>query len=143
MFSERLIQVNLRFFITQYSIFILTVIALLLGGCTGNYSGSKDNEPDNVLNPNETYKINFAGVDIILSYDPDDNSFNGYIENTTENVINRVRVGVHLSNGVELGPTPAVDLMPGERKAIRLSAKNFVFNSWTVHPEIEGNESQD
>ena len=45
------------------------------------------------------------GARLILSYDAASNSFKGTVENTTSNVLTRVRVEVHLSNGAELGPT--------------------------------------
>ena len=36
------------------------------------------------------------------------------MENTTNSILNRVRVEIHLSNGVELGPTTPVDMAPGQ-----------------------------
>ena len=133
---------NLKTFFNTYSVIVLVIAGSLIVSCTGNSTGSKDNETGSVLNPNETYNMNLAGVNIYLDYDPEANLFNGYIENTTENIITRVGIRIHLSSGVELGPTPAVDLMPGERKELSLSAKNFEFESWSVYPEIGGNESQ-
>ena len=133
---------KIKTILNTYSIVIFISIGFLFTSCAGNSINSKDNETDRALNPNETYNINLAGVKIILDYDPADNSFKGYIENTTQNIINRVRVGIHLSNDVELGPTLAANLMPGERKDIRLSAKNFVFDCWIVHPKIGDDESQ-
>ena len=49
-----------------------------------------------------------------LNYDAAGNFFVGAVENTTGNVLNQVRVEVHLSNGTELGPTNPVDLAPGQ-----------------------------
>jgi hypothetical protein len=49
--------------------------------------------------------------------------------------LKQVRVEVHLSNGVELGPTKRVDLKPGARIPVELSAANQEFTWWTTHPE--------
>ena len=46
-----------------------------------------------------------AGARLVLSYDSTANAFTGTVTNTTGNTLPRVRVEVHLSNGVELGPT--------------------------------------
>lgn len=133
---------KLKTFLNTFSVILLVIAGSLIVSCTGNSTGSKDKEIDSVLNPNETYNTNLAGVHIFVDYDPEANLFNGYIENTTENIITRVGIRIHLSSGVKLGPTPAVDLLPGERKELRLSAKNFEFESWSVDPEIGGNDSQ-
>ena len=54
-----------------------------------------------------------GGARLVLSYDAPSNSFRSTVENTTNNVLTRVRIEVHLSNGTELGPTPPIDLAPG------------------------------
>jgi hypothetical protein len=71
-----------------------------------------------------------------LSYQPDDNSFIGFVENTTDDTLKRVQVIVHLSNGVQLGPTEPADLTPGERRDVKLSAKNFEFSGWIAEPKV-------
>jgi len=60
------------------------------------------------------------------------------VENTTNGVLTRVRVEVHLSNGVELGPTTPVDLAPGETVAIDLPSTAASFDSWIAHAEVGG-----
>ena len=59
-----------------------------------------------------------AGVRLIISYNSTQQVFSGTVENTTNATVTQVRVEVHLSNGVELGPTPRVDLAPGETKPV-------------------------
>ena len=85
----------------------------------------------------ESYDRDQDGIRLILTHDPKNNTFNGFVENTTNGTLKGVRVEVHLSNGVVLGPTPAVDLVPGERKDINISAKNYFFENWIAHLEIE------
>ena len=60
-----------------------------------------------------------GGARLVLSYDAPGNSFRGTVENTTNNVLTRVRIEVHLSNGTELGPTPPIDLAPNQAVASR------------------------
>lgn len=117
-------------------------ITIFLSACAIS-DGSKTGEESGVqLALDETYDQVHAGARLVLSHNPEDNSFNGYVENTTEETLNRVRVEVHLSTGVALGPTTPVDLAPGERKDIKLFAKNYVFESWTIQPEVEESGSE-
>ncbi len=80
-----------------------------------------------------------AGARLILSYDAPSNTFIGTIENTTERSLPRVRVEVHLSNGIELGPTVPVDLSLGESARVSLPASERTFTSWSAHAEVGGN----
>ena len=77
-----------------------------------------------------------AGARLILSYDSTANAFNGTVENTTGDTLRRVRVEVHLSNGIELGPTTPVDMAPGQVIDITLPASSQPFTSWSAHPEV-------
>ena len=79
-----------------------------------------------------------SGARLILSYDAPSNSFKGTVENTTNGVLNRVRIEVHLSNGAELGPTTPTDMAPGEVVAINLPATPAAFTGWTAHAEVSG-----
>ena len=63
------------------------------------------------------------------------------MENITDEILEQVRVEVHLSNGVELGPTTPVDLEPGESIKIILAATTSNFDGWTAHPEVGGGET--
>lgn len=86
----------------------------------------------------DTYNSIRAGAHLILAYDAATNSFKGTVKNTTGAILPRVRVEVHLSNGVELGPTPPVDLAPGEQIPVTLMAEGPPFDKWTAHPEVGG-----
>ena len=85
---------------------------------------------------NETYDRVRAGARLILRYDSTANAFVGMVENTTETTLTRVRVEVHLSNGIELGPTTPVNLAPGQISDITLPASSQPFTSWSAHPEV-------
>ena len=84
----------------------------------------------------ETYDKVRAGARLILRYDSTANAFVGTVENTTETTLTRVRVEVHLSNGIELGPTTPVNLAPGQIADINLPASSQPFTSWSAHPEV-------
>ncbi len=84
----------------------------------------------------ETFDEVRAGVRLILSYESTSNSFIGTVENTTQATLSQVRVEVHLSNGIELGPTTPVDLAPGQVVDVTLPATSQPFTSWSAHPEV-------
>ena len=85
--------------------------------------------------PDEIFDEVRNGVRLVISYDAAANAFSGTIENTTDASIQQVRVEVHLSNGVELGPTPTVSLAPGETREVRLDATGQDFEGWSAHAE--------
>ena len=118
------------------------------GGEGGNESvGAEDEEGigANALALDETYDAVRSGARLILSYDAPSNSFKGTVENTTNGVLERVRIEVHLSNGAELGPTTPTEMAPGEVLEINLSATPESFTGWSAHAEVggggEGSES--
>ena len=80
------------------------------------------------------------GVRLVISYDAAANAFSGTIENTTDASIQQVRVEVHLSNGVELGPTATVSLASGETREVRLDATGQDFEAWSAHAETGSGE---
>ena len=89
----------------------------------------------------DTYDVVRRGARLILSYDTEANAFIGTVENTTSETLPRVRIEVHLSNGIELGPTPSLDLPPGEISDVRLDASQEPFETWSAHPEVGGGDS--
>ena len=107
--------------------------------------GGEEGSGANALAPDETFDEVRSGARLILSYDVASNSFKGTVENTTNGILDRVRIEVHLSNGAELGPTTPTDMAPGEVVAINLPATPASFTGWTAHAEVgaggEGSES--
>ena len=106
----------------------------------GSESGSEGGgeESGMSLSLNETYDRVRGGARLVLSYDAAENCFNGFVENTADTTLQQVRVEVHLSNGVELGPTTPADLGPGARREVKLCATGKDFDAWTAHPEVGG-----
>ena len=105
--------------------------------------GSGERGPDgeegsgaNALAPDETFDEVRSGARLILSYNVPGNSFKGTVENTTNGVLERVRIEVHLSNGVELGPTTPMDMAPGEIVTVTVPATQAPFTGWTAHAEV-------
>ena len=112
-------------------------------GETGNESaggGSEEGSGANTLAPDETFDMVRGGARLILNYDAQSNGFKGTVENTTNGVLDRVRIEVHLSNGTELGPTTPIDMAPGEVVAITLPATTASFTGWVAHAEVGGGE---
>ncbi|MGW8226688.1 MAG: hypothetical protein ACWGOY_13190 [Anaerolineales bacterium] len=129
----------LKEFVLQYPFIIaFAAAALILVACTGNGSGnpSVNEQPGSELKLDEAYERIHKGARLFLSYQPDDNSFIGFVENTTDGTLKQIQVIVQLSNGVQLGPTEPAVLTPGERRDVKLSAKNFEFSSWIAEPKV-------
>lgn len=76
------------------------------------------------------------GVVLVIAYDSASDAFVGTVRNTNDRTVQHVRVEVHLSNGVELGPTPRVDLAAGETRTVNLSAESQSFTGFSVHVEL-------
>ena len=97
-------------------------------------------EGGNALTLDETFDMVRAGARLILNYDAGSNSFVGTVENTTNATLTRVRIEVHLSNGIELGPTTPTDLAPGAEMSVVLPASDQPFDGWTPHAEVGASE---
>ncbi len=98
--------------------------------------GGEEGSRATTLALDATYDEVRSGARLILKYDAPSNSFKGTVENTTNGVLRRVRIEVHLSNGMELGPTTPTDMAPGEVVAINLPATQAAFTGWTTHVEV-------
>ena len=100
-------------------------------------SGSDDGEESgDLLALDEIYDVIRKGARLILRYDAASNAFVGTVQNSTDSVLKKVRVEVHLSDGTELGPTTPVDLDPGETIEVSLAATEEPFTGWTPHAEV-------
>ena len=113
-------------------------------GGEGSESGGEEGSGANALALDETFDMVRAGARLILRYDAASNAFTGTVENTTNSVLTRMRIEVHLSNGTELGPTTPVDMDPGQVMDVTLPAPAAPFTGWTPHAEVgsgEGSES--
>ena len=107
-------------------------------GSEGGAAGSE--EGGNALALDETFDMVRAGARLIMSYDDAANAFVGTVANTTNATLTRVRIEVHLSNGIELGPTTPTDLPPGAVLGVVLPASTQSFDGWTPHAEVGASE---
>ena len=107
-----------------------------------DYKKGDGEESGTKLALNEKYDMVQNGARLVLAYEARSNSFVGSVENTTDKKLEKVRVEVHLSNGIELGPTTAVDLEAGKKMNIKLSTNSKGFESWNAHPEVGGENRQ-
>ncbi|MDE2688089.1 MAG: hypothetical protein OXI16_11420 [Chloroflexota bacterium] len=109
------------------------------GGEGSNESGGEEGSGA-TLALDETFDETRGGARLVMSYDAPSNSFNGTVENTTNNTLSNVRIEIHLSNGTELGPTTPVDLASGEIQAVNMPATQEAFSGWIAHAEVGGGE---
>lgn len=102
-----------------------------------------DEEKGTKMKINEKFDEVRKGVKMILTYDKTSSSFVGTVENVTEKTIKKVRIEVHLSNGLELGPTTPINLAAGIKSDVKLSAEGQSFKWWKAHAESgEGEEHE-
>ncbi len=99
-------------------------------------------ETGNELSLDESFDKVSYGARLSMSFNPKTNTFDGVVENTTNEPLQRVRVEVHLSNGLELGPSTPEVLAPGEKRKVSFSASNKSFNGWTAHAEVGNKEHE-
>ena len=130
-----------------------TFFALFVVGCSGQVGSNEigeevgageigEEESGTMLSPNATLDQNRAGARLLLDYDASANTFVGTVANTTDAMLRRVRVEVHLSTGTELGPTTPVDMAPSDVVPVTLSAQQDSFTGWTAHAEVGGSGSE-
>ena len=122
---------------------MLFIVAAALAGCSGSPTepthdegGTEAGESGTQYAVSDTATEVRAGVRLVISYESARQMFSGTVENTTAATVSQVRVEVHLSNGVELGPTPNVDLAAGQTLPVELDASGQTFTQYSVHVEI-------
>ncbi|MDE0110677.1 MAG: hypothetical protein OXN84_00080 [Albidovulum sp.] len=109
------------------------------GESAGIRAGAESDEESATQVPRDgTYDNVRAGAHLVLNYDPALSAFTGSVTNTTDAILSRVRVEVHLSTGVELGPTAPKNLLPGQSISVTLDAPGQNFAWWSAHPEVGG-----
>ena len=84
----------------------------------------------------DTQGLYKAGAEGTLSYDSATHAFMGRVENPTKATLRQVRVVVHLSNGIKLGPTVSVDLAPDQAVDITIPAGGQPFTHWSAYLEV-------
>jgi len=103
-------------------------------------AGASDEESSVRYGLTDTYDNVRNGARLIISYDMATDAFTGNVTNTTNAILTQVRVEVHLYDGTvtvdELGPTPNVDLAPGESHDVTLPVGGQSFTEWVAHPEV-------
>ncbi len=126
---------------TVLGLFLLQIMFIGIScGQDEHRNGEEGEESGKKFTKSEVCEEVKKGIKLELKYDEASTSFIGYVKNVSTKVINKVRVEVHLSNGVELGPTKNVNLVPGEKSDVKLSAKNQAFEQWTTHAEVGNSE---
>ena len=107
---------------------------------TGEGQGGDSEESGTQYGLSDTAKEARSGIELIIGFDSARRAFAGAVRNGTDATVRQVRVEVHLSNGAELGPTPSVDLSPGQSAPVELRAGSEEFNKFSTHVEIGADE---
>ena len=129
-------------------------LVLLMAGCSAQTgSGESDEgagsqergeeESGAMLPPDGSFYQTRSGAMLQLVFDATANTFVGTVANTTDSVLPRVRVEVHLDTGTELGPTPPTDMAPGNVIQVTLPATGEAFTGWTAHAEVGGSAAEE
>ena len=113
-------------------LFLCLLAVFVLPACSSPITEAQGEESRFNLGKNDHYNQVSNGVLLRLAYDSHTNSFQGFVENTSAQDLRRIRVEVHLDSGVDLGPTYAVDLEPGERHNVAIAATFATFHGWTA-----------
>ncbi len=125
---------------------VLTTIGCNSGSESGDSQGSgwfgyaaldKGPKPPPDVGLLDTQRVHLAGAEVTLSYDWATHAFTGKMENTTTATLRRVRVQVHLSNGIKLDPTTPVDLAPAQVVNVNIPASSQPFTHWSAYLEVD------
>ncbi len=116
-------------------------VALTRHGGEGAESSDSGEESGTQLSRGPTFDQVRAGARLIVSYDAASNTFRGTVKNTTRSLLDQVRIEIHLSNGVELGPTTPVELAAGQTVPVTLPASAAPFQTWSAHAEVGASTS--
>ena len=125
---------------------VLTTIGCNSGSESGDSQGSgwfgyaaldKGPKPPPHVGLLDTQRVHLAGAEVTLSYDWATHAFTGKMENTTTATLRRVRVQVHLSNGIKLDPTTPVDLAPAQVVNVNIPASSQPFTHWSAYLEVD------
>jgi hypothetical protein len=92
-------------------------------------------ESGEYIGAGDKWRATRNGLELHLVYAPELGTFFGTVRNTTEQKLCAVRVEIHLSSGVELGPTKPKDLDAGAKTGVMLGVAGKQVDRWTAHPE--------
>ena len=102
------------------------------------------NEPDNMTSGppalqyglDETCDETRDGVRLVMRYDAPSETFLGTLGNTTEDILQQVRVRLRLSNGTDV-LTPQFGLNPGEEGDVTFDVSAaWSFTTWDAYPVV-------
>ena len=106
------------------------------GGRGGEGVEGVEGSSANALALNLIYDVTRNGARLVMRYDEANNRFIGKVVNKTNGTLTRARIEIHLSNGVELGPTTPTDLPAGYLLSVSIPATDQTFDSWAPHVEF-------
>ena len=108
----------------------IAIVLLLVGAIAGCSSGPS------MVPKDGQFEYARDGVVAFMQYIPEHNVFHGRVGNGSDESLLYVRVKVHLSNGIELGPSKPAHLVPDQSTSVWLETTDEEFDSWSAHIEI-------
>ena len=106
-------------------------------GESGSEGGAAGEEGGTRMAPDVVFDGERKGSRLILGYVPEARAFVGAVGNISNAMLLQVRVEVHLYNrNNELGPTPPMDLAPGQWIPVWLPDEGTRFAEWVPHAEV-------
>ncbi len=113
---------------------LVLLAALLAPACSGSPTepsethgpegtGGETGESGTRYAPGDEARELRGGVELVMRFEAAAERFTGTVRNTASQTVRDARVEIHLSNGMELGPTPRVDLGAGEARPVELDAR--------------------
>ena len=103
----------------------------------GEGTGGAGEEGGTRMAPEVVFDGERKGSRLILGYVPEAGAFVGAVGNISNATLEQVRVEVHLyKRNNELGPTPPMDLAPGQWIPVWLPDEGTRFAEWVPHAEV-------
>lgn len=112
---------------------LVLLVSGLLVACDDAADGGPPDESRR-FTATETWDEVVDGAHWTLSYDPSKDVFVGTVENTTQDMLEAVRLEVFLSGGEKLGPSEPQDVEAGESASVSIEVVGEPFEWWAPHP---------
>lgn len=130
---------------------LLILITVGFAACKNNAESKKEVESPAItkhetpLLKTDVINDTINGIHFICKYNIDNKYFSGSLMNTTNELIEGIKVKVYLSNGMTLGRSPAKNLKPESEygSTFIIDADIKEWDKWDVQIEFENTEVEE
>jgi hypothetical protein len=124
---------------------LLILITIGFAACKNNAESNKEVESPVVIEHEtpllkaDVINDTINGIHFICKYDTDNKYFSGSLKNTTNELIEGVKVQIYLSNGMSLNPSPTTNLNPEAEyeSTFMVDADVKEWDKWDAQIEFE------